>query len=73
MVSEILQDCTARGVEGFDITGQDQPWKMKWTSEVRGVNHHFVFKGTLGNLAHTVGCKIRPAISRLLPGRIRGA
>lgn len=66
MVSEILQDCAARGVEGFDITGQDQPWKMMWTSEARPVNGFLVFKGTLGNLAYEVGNRLRPAVSRFL-------
>lgn len=66
IIAEILRDCASRGIRGYDITGQDQPWKMKWTNQAHGVNHHFVFKGTRGSLAHTVGCKIRPAISRVL-------
>jgi CelD/BcsL family acetyltransferase involved in cellulose biosynthesis len=69
IVSEILRDCSTRGIRGFDITGQDQPWKMKWTNEVHNVNHHFVFNGRLGKLAHTLGCKLRPALSRLLKGK----
>jgi len=69
IVSEMLRDCSQRGIQGFDITGQDQPWKMKWTTEVHNVNHHFVFNGGLGKLAHTLGCTIRPALSRLLKGK----
>jgi CelD/BcsL family acetyltransferase involved in cellulose biosynthesis len=66
IIGEILRDCALRGISEYDITGQDQPWKMKWTSQAHGVNHHFVFKGARGRLAHTVGCRIRPAISSVL-------
>jgi CelD/BcsL family acetyltransferase involved in cellulose biosynthesis len=60
IVSEIIGDCAKRGISGFDITGQDQPWKLKWTSECRKVSHHYIFKGHLGYLAHTVGSRVRP-------------
>jgi CelD/BcsL family acetyltransferase involved in cellulose biosynthesis len=73
IVAEILRDCVARGIHGYDITGQDQPWKMKWTSEVRRIDHHFVFKGPLGNLAYSIGSRLRPAVGRLLPKRRKSA
>jgi len=57
IIGEILGDCAARGIGTFDITGQDQPWKMKWTSETRPVSHHYVFKGPMGTLAHAVGAR----------------
>ena len=66
IVGEILRDCASRGIDGFDITGQDQDWKMKWTNEARPVNHHYIFKGPLGNLAYTVASKFKPALGRLL-------
>jgi CelD/BcsL family acetyltransferase involved in cellulose biosynthesis len=68
IISEILRDCAARGIDGYDITGQDQAWKMKWTSEAHPVNHHFVFKGPVGRLAHGVGSRFKPAVARLLRG-----
>jgi CelD/BcsL family acetyltransferase involved in cellulose biosynthesis len=67
IIGEILQDCAARGIQGYDITGQDQAWKMKWTSESRPVNHHFVFKGPMGSLAYAIGSRLRPTLGRLLP------
>ncbi len=70
MVSEILRDCAVRGIHGYDITGQDQSWKMKWTTEAHGVNHHYVFKGRRGSFVHTVGCKLRPAIGRFFRKKI---
>jgi CelD/BcsL family acetyltransferase involved in cellulose biosynthesis len=66
IVSEILQDCALRGIYGFDITGQDQEWKMKWTAEARPVNHHLVFRGAMGNLAYAIESKLKPAVSRIL-------
>jgi CelD/BcsL family acetyltransferase involved in cellulose biosynthesis len=66
IMAEILQDCALRGIQGFDITGPNDDWKMKWTNQTRAVNHHFVFKGTMGNLAHAVRFWLRPAIARRL-------
>jgi len=69
IVSEILQDCAARGIYGYDITGQNQEWKMKWTNEAHPVNHHFVFRGPLGALAYAVGTGLKPIVNRLFAGR----
>jgi CelD/BcsL family acetyltransferase involved in cellulose biosynthesis len=69
IISEILRDCVERGIDGYDITGQDQAWKMKWTSEAHPVNHHFVFRGPIGRLAHDVSSRIRPVVARLRSGK----
>ncbi len=69
IVNEILRDCSASGVVVFDITGDDEKWKMKWTNQARCVNHHLVFAGPRGNLAYTLGFKLKPAIGRLFPRR----
>jgi len=61
IVSEILQDCLARGISGYDVTGQDQEWKMKWTTEARPVTHHYVFRGLLGHLAYHVNSSLKRA------------
>lgn len=66
IVEEILKDCAARGIRIFDITGPDDEWKMKWTSEVRSVHSYYIFKGALGHLARTVRFGIRPAVGRFL-------
>lgn len=65
IIGEILCDCAVRGIEGYDITGQDQAWKMKWTEEVRPVRHYYIFNGVLGTMAHAVGSKLKPVVSRL--------
>jgi len=69
IIGEILKDCAARGIRAFDITGQDQPWKMKWTSELRGVNHHYVFKGARGNLAYAIGHGAQHRVTRWIAGK----
>jgi CelD/BcsL family acetyltransferase involved in cellulose biosynthesis len=61
IIAEILKDCCARGIRGFDITGQDQPWKMKWATQARPASHHFIFKGPVGALAHAVGTSLKPS------------
>ena len=73
IVEEILRDCAARGIRGFDIMGPNDDWKMKWTSETLAVHHHLVFRGTLGSLAHTLRYKIRPALASLMRGRRKRA
>jgi len=72
IVSEILQDCSARGIRDYDITGQDQSWKMKWTNQTRAVYHYFIFRGPVGRLAFNVGSRLRPRVERFL-GRSGGA
>ena len=64
IISEILQDCASSGIRDYDITGQDQSWKMKWTNKTRAVNHYFIFKGPVGRLAYTVGSRLRPTVER---------
>jgi CelD/BcsL family acetyltransferase involved in cellulose biosynthesis len=66
IVAEILQDCATRGIQQFDITGSNDDWKMKWTGQTHEFNHHFVFKGTMGHLAHAVRFRLRPAMARQL-------
>ena len=73
IMGEILRDCAQRGIQGFDITGSNDDWKMKWTSQTRAVNHHFVFKGAMGNLAYAIRFRLRPAIARQLPRKPKSA
>jgi CelD/BcsL family acetyltransferase involved in cellulose biosynthesis len=69
IIQEILRDCAARGVRVFDITGPDDDWKLKWTSDDRRVNDYYVFKGRMGSLARAMRFGIRPALGRLLRPR----
>ncbi len=72
IVSEILGDCTARGIQVFDITGPSDAWKMKWTSHTRPLSRYFVFSQTLvGRLAHAARFRLRPTLARCLPGELK--
>ena len=68
IVSELLQDCARRGIRTYDITGQDQEWKMKWTNDRLSVRHHFLFKGPIGKLAYAMGVRIGPTVARWWSG-----
>jgi CelD/BcsL family acetyltransferase involved in cellulose biosynthesis len=69
IIDEIVHDCNARGIRAYQTTGQDQEWKMRWATQLQPVNHHYIFRGRMGNLAYAVESKLRPGISRLLARR----
>lgn len=73
IISEIVNDCAARGVRAYQTTGQNQEWKMRWTSETQPLHHHFVFRGPLGNLAHTLGTKLRPKVGQWIAAKSKYA
>jgi len=62
IITDILRDCVGSGVTEYDITGEDHPWKMKWATRTRAIQHHFVFRGGLGKLAHMVRFRLGPAL-----------
>jgi CelD/BcsL family acetyltransferase involved in cellulose biosynthesis len=65
IVNEILRDCASRGVSQYDITGPDDDWKIKWTSETRSMCKYFIFrKGIPGCLAYTLKFRVRPTIKK---------
>ena len=67
IVSEILQDCASRGIAEYDITGVNDEWKMKWTSETRAKFKYYVFRrGLRGSLAHALMFRMRPALKKLI-------
>lgn len=67
IVSEILQDCSSRGISEYDITGVDDDWKMKWASETRAKLMYLVFRrGLPGSLAHMLRFRMRPAVKKLV-------
>jgi CelD/BcsL family acetyltransferase involved in cellulose biosynthesis len=67
IVEEILRDCVARGVREYDITGQNDPWKRKWTSQTRGQCMQYIFgKGISGRLARWMRFRMRPGVKRMV-------
>ena len=65
IINEILKDCAARRIVVLDIMGEDDAWKMKWTSQACPVDHYMVFNGPRGKLAYNLGLRFKPAIGRL--------
>jgi CelD/BcsL family acetyltransferase involved in cellulose biosynthesis len=67
MVEEILRDCAARGVQEYDITGQNDLWKRKWTDHTRGQCVQFIFsKGVSGRSAHWVRFRVRRTLKGIV-------
>ena len=67
IISSILEDCAARGVHLYDITGPDDEWKLRWTDSLRPRSRFLVFQnGLAGKLAHTMRFRIRPWAKRTM-------
>ena len=66
MVGAIIGDCVVRGFRGYDITGEDQDWKMKWATKSIPISHYYVFRGRLGNLAYRVESRLGARARSLL-------
>lgn len=61
IVDEILRDCVERGIHEYDITGQNDSWKRKWTDQTRGQCTQYIFsKGFSGKLACFARFRARP-------------
>jgi CelD/BcsL family acetyltransferase involved in cellulose biosynthesis len=72
IVEEILGDCAERGIWEYDITGQNDPWKRKWTDQTRGQCVRFIFGRQLGGrLAHRLRFRVRPAVKRMVGMTLR--
>lgn len=67
IVGEILRDCAARGIVEYDITGQNDDWKRKWSGRTRAQSLYYIFrKGIWGSLLHRMRFQIRPAVKHVL-------
>jgi CelD/BcsL family acetyltransferase involved in cellulose biosynthesis len=69
IISEIVRDCAERGVCCFDVTGQDQGWKLKWTNQTQAVSHYHIFRGARGSLAYAVSARLKPAVRQFFAKR----
>jgi CelD/BcsL family acetyltransferase involved in cellulose biosynthesis len=73
LVSFILHDCFARGLQEFDFLGSAMPWKMEWAPAVRTFYHGFLFSPTLaGRAGYRVRFEFLPAGRRLRDRLQRG-
>ncbi len=64
---EVLAECEARGLSGFDFLGPDMPWKRDWEPEHAPHDWLYVYRPSLvGRLMHTLKHRLRPAVKGVL-------
>jgi CelD/BcsL family acetyltransferase involved in cellulose biosynthesis len=64
---EVLAECEARGLSGFDFLGPDMPWKRDWEGETVPHDWLYVYRPTLaGRAMHTLKHRVRPAAKEVL-------
>jgi CelD/BcsL family acetyltransferase involved in cellulose biosynthesis len=64
---EVLAECEARGLAGFDFLGPDMPWKRDWEPELAPHDWLYVYRPSLaGLLVHTLKHRLRPAVKEVL-------
>ena len=62
-----IRDGFSAGLREVDFLGDNEPWKLEWTSTTRPHDWLFVFgHSARGRLAHAAKCRVVPAIKRLL-------
>ncbi len=64
---EVLAECEARGLQGFDFLGPDMPWKRDWRPEHAPHDWLYVYRPSLaGRVMHTLRHRARPAVKEVL-------
>ncbi len=64
---EVLAECEARGLAGFDFLGPDMPWKQDWAGELVPHDWLYVYRpGLAGRAMHTLKHRVRPAAKEVL-------
>jgi len=67
LLEEILKDCIARGVKGFDFLGLAGDWKTQWSSEIRRHNWLYIFRNSrFGRALHAAKFRLVPAARQVL-------
>ena len=60
-----IRDAYERGLTEVDFLGDSEPWKLEWTSTVRGHEWLFVFgKSARARLLHSVKFQLGPGLKR---------
>lgn len=64
---EVLAECEARGLGGFDFLGPDMPWKRDWEPEHAPHDWLYVYRPSLaGRAMHTLKHRVRPAVKEVV-------
>jgi CelD/BcsL family acetyltransferase involved in cellulose biosynthesis len=64
---EVLAECEARGLSGFDFLGPDMEWKREWDPSHAPHDWLYVYRPSLaGRAMHTLKHRVRPAVKEVL-------
>jgi CelD/BcsL family acetyltransferase involved in cellulose biosynthesis len=64
---EVLAECEARGLAGFDFLGPDMEWKRDWGPAHAPHDWLYVYRPSLaGRGMHTLKHRVRPAVKEVL-------
>ncbi|HEX9401179.1 MAG TPA: GNAT family N-acetyltransferase [Anaeromyxobacter sp.] len=64
---EVLAECEARGLAGFDFLGPDMPWKRDWEPEHAPHDWLYVYRPSLsGRVVHSLRHRVRPVVKEIL-------
>jgi CelD/BcsL family acetyltransferase involved in cellulose biosynthesis len=64
---EVLAECEARGLAGFDFLGPDMEWKRDWAPSHAPHDWLYVYRPSLGGRAmHTLKHRVRPVVKEAL-------
>jgi CelD/BcsL family acetyltransferase involved in cellulose biosynthesis len=64
---EVLAECEARGLSGFDFLGPDMDWKREWAPSHAPHDWLYVYRPSLvGRAMHTLKHRVRPATKEAL-------
>ncbi len=69
LVSAVLRDCAERGVTEYDMMGDDEPWKMRWTSNIRPHYFHYILRGPWGRILRAAKFHMKPAVKKIVAGK----
>jgi CelD/BcsL family acetyltransferase involved in cellulose biosynthesis len=64
---EVLAECEARGLDGFDFLGPDMEWKREWAPTHAPHDWLYVYRPSLaGRAMHSLKHRLRPAVKEAL-------
>ena len=64
LVEDVIKDCTLRGFTEFDFLGDEMPWKMEWTDQLRPHYRVHIFNRTVaGRLAYLARYRVLPRLN----------
>lgn len=66
LTQEVLAECQARGLEGFDFLGPDMPWKRDWAPRLVPHDWLYIYRPSIkGRAMHRVKHGIRPKLKEI--------